>query len=343
MTTKVGNLLQGLWYVALPSRQVRPGQMVRQTFFAEELVFGRTKQGVLFCYIDRCPHRGAPLSAGQFCADGSIQCPYHGWRFSNDNGRCIEVPALPDRLDDISGIYLKKKFVHEENSLIWLYHGAGEPDVKPPDIGVDAQAIPKTTTILDVACDFDEAVIGLVDPAHTPTVHRQWWWRQGAARKVKTKQFEPTDLGFRMPAHRPSSNSRIYKMLGGTPTTEIEFRLPGIRLEWIRQGASTILGLTAMTPIEKNNVRINHFIFWDRKMLNLVTPFVQRMANNFIGQDGAILIEQNKNLSRAPHRSLYLGHPDMPAQWYFKLKKAWAGEEESFVNPLSAATLQWKT
>ena len=40
---------------------------------------------------DRCPHRGAPLSRGRV-RDGTIECPYHGWRFAVD-GHCVEVPG----------------------------------------------------------------------------------------------------------------------------------------------------------------------------------------------------------------------------------------------------------
>ena len=41
---------------------------------------------------DRCPHRGAPLSAGMV-EDGCLVCPYHGWRFGAD-GKVVEIPAL---------------------------------------------------------------------------------------------------------------------------------------------------------------------------------------------------------------------------------------------------------
>lgn len=41
---------------------------------------------------DRCPHRGAPLSAGTI-KDSCLVCPYHGWRFGSD-GKVAEIPAL---------------------------------------------------------------------------------------------------------------------------------------------------------------------------------------------------------------------------------------------------------
>lgn len=337
--------LSGIWYFGLLSREVKAGALTRQIFFGEPLVFGRMKDGTIFCHVDICPHRGAPLSAGKLCEDGTVECPYHAWRFSAVDGTCVDVPALPDAtIQNIGGIGLRRYHIHEASGIVWIYFGDGVPKISPPALGIDPAMQPKTKTCLERACNFDEAVIGLVDPAHTPTVHQQWWWRKGAARKLKTKTFEPTEYGFRMPPHAPSSNSRIYKMLGGAPTTEIEFRLPGIRFEWIRNEKRKILGLTSITPTEENCVRINHLIFWDSVLFDLIKPIAQRMADDFFGQDGAILAEQHKNLSRAHHRPLYLGDPDVPAQWYAKLKRAWIeAEQGEFKNPLEVATLRWRT
>lgn len=43
---------------------------------------------------DRCPHRGAPLSAGKLIGD-TLQCAYHGWRF-NTLGACVAIPGLTE-------------------------------------------------------------------------------------------------------------------------------------------------------------------------------------------------------------------------------------------------------
>ena len=43
-------------------------------------------------YVDRCPHRNAPLSIGVW-DDSAIQCAYHGWRFALD-GNCNFIPAI---------------------------------------------------------------------------------------------------------------------------------------------------------------------------------------------------------------------------------------------------------
>src|SRR3546814_14106833 len=81
--------------------------------------------------------------------------------------------------------------------------------------------------------------------------------------------------------HQPSSNSAAYKLLGGTPTTEIRFRLPGIRIEDIEIGRHRVCGLTAVTPVDATTTEIQHLIFWTILWLSrrkpLLAPFARRI------------------------------------------------------------------
>ncbi|MEK6397106.1 MAG: Rieske 2Fe-2S domain-containing protein [Terriglobus sp.] len=50
--------------------------------------------GTLVAFNNRCPHQGAPLSAGEL--DGCmVVCPYHAWRFDVTTGKA-ENSADPD-------------------------------------------------------------------------------------------------------------------------------------------------------------------------------------------------------------------------------------------------------
>ncbi|MGF1543336.1 MAG: Rieske 2Fe-2S domain-containing protein [Parvularculaceae bacterium] len=343
--------LRGLWYLAALSTELRRGRLARRVLFGEPVVLGRTDAGEPFALRDVCPHRAAPLSAGRIVDGPAVECPYHGWRFRVADGACASVPALcGDGAPDPSSVRVARYSLHEADGLVWLYYDAegrdsgGAPPAAPSvNLGDDAR--PRLSTVVEAEGPFDEAALGLVDPAHTPVVHKQWWWRDGAPRREKQKTFEPTALGFRMPAHAPSSNSRIYKMLGGAPTTEIEFRLPAFRLERIENARGTIVSLTNMTPGEVGRTRIVHVVYWTSPLLSALSPLLQRMQNGFLGQDAAILTEQNKNLSRSAHRPLYLGDPDEPSKWYFLLKRAWLRRDAAapFVNPLAPARLRWRT
>src|SRR5215469_5506684 len=86
-------MLTSFWYRALPSNRVKSGSLHKAVLLEIPLVLGRDRAGKPFAMRDACPHRGMPLSCGQF--DGhQIECSYHGWRFDATSGQCREIPSL---------------------------------------------------------------------------------------------------------------------------------------------------------------------------------------------------------------------------------------------------------
>jgi phenylpropionate dioxygenase-like ring-hydroxylating dioxygenase large terminal subunit len=83
--------LQNYWHPIATTEEVsdRPRAF---TLLGERLVAFRTAEGVAV-FKDLCIHRGAALSGGTVC-DGTIVCPYHGWRYDR-SGACVHIPSLP--------------------------------------------------------------------------------------------------------------------------------------------------------------------------------------------------------------------------------------------------------
>jgi nitrite reductase (NADH) small subunit len=50
----------------------------------------RTAEDRLFALLDRCPHKGGPLSQGIVFGD-SVACPLHNWTIALDDG-CARAP-----------------------------------------------------------------------------------------------------------------------------------------------------------------------------------------------------------------------------------------------------------
>jgi vanillate O-demethylase monooxygenase subunit len=70
-------------------------------------------------WVDQCPHRRAPLSAGRV-VDDHIQCGYHGWRFDRA-GTCRAIPALgPDAVLPPRARAVPAWGVTERYGLVWL-------------------------------------------------------------------------------------------------------------------------------------------------------------------------------------------------------------------------------
>ena len=120
-------------------------------------------------FVDRCPHRLAPLSAGTRCEDGTLQCGYHGWRFDL-SGACSLIPALgvgavvPPR----ARLGLPAA-VDERGGIVWL---AREPPlaplvtVTPPDGALMGVLEPARAAV-----DPGEMIDNFLDAAHFPFVH----------------------------------------------------------------------------------------------------------------------------------------------------------------------------
>ena len=89
----------------------------QQSQFGIPMVLVRLN-GVPAAFLDRCPHRNVPLSAGTV-VNGSLQCGYHGWRFAGD-GACLEVPGLCGE-PDMRGRRATSFPVVEKDGFVWVY------------------------------------------------------------------------------------------------------------------------------------------------------------------------------------------------------------------------------
>jgi len=338
-----------IWYFAGLATDLRKGQMLRREIAGEPINLGRGEDGQLFALRDICPHRAAPLSAGCL-KDGTVECPYHGWRFGTQDGVCQEIPALTaDQAMAIEKIKVRTYPVREEGQLIWVYIArdrrfTGPPPIDPPAFPMASRKACMDDTLI-LNCHVDHAVIGLMDPAHGPYVHRQWWWRSERSIHEKAKAFEPRERGFAMASHTPSSNSFAYKILGGQPVTEITFRLPGIRTEEIKVGQKTLLSFTAVTPMDETKTHIRQIFFTDMGLVRLFSPALKPFAKAFLRQDGDMVDLQQMGL-KYDSTLMLIEDSDTQAKWYHAIKKEWAKSREearAFKNPVKAKILKWRS
>ncbi|KRA64398.1 2Fe-2S ferredoxin [Caulobacter sp. Root656] len=353
--TRVGEgFVLDAWYVAALSSELKPGRMESREYLGEPVVIGRIRAGAVYALRDVCPHRAAKLSAGKVRAEAdggeSVECPYHGWRFRTD-GACARIPALTaDNPLDVAKVRIRTYPLVEAQGLVWIWMSSdprfdGAPPGPPPVIPGVVGGKPKLVDHLDYEIHIDHAVLGLIDPAHGPFVHQQWWWRTRASQHEKRKAFAPCEAGFTMTRHAPSSNSRAYAILGGQPLTEITFRLPGLRWEHVRVGERQVLALSAMTPINAGRTRMNQIIWSDHPAFTALHPVIRLAARAFLRQDGRIVAAQARGLRDNP-ALMWMGDADQQGLWYHQLKREWNAsrrEGRTFRNPVEETTLRWRT
>lgn len=175
MTTVITNTSAGLrraWHPVLPVDQLGDSP-VRVELLGEGWVLARI-DGEVRAFADRCPHRSARLSDGQLLdatptTGGTLQCPYHGWRFDG-GGHCRLVPALgPDA--KVPPATLTAAFLVERYGLFWLAPDEPACDVLPiaefDDLALDTIWIPS----VDVAAGAAQVIDNFLDFAHFPFVH----------------------------------------------------------------------------------------------------------------------------------------------------------------------------
>ena len=110
------------WYAILPSKTVKPSQIVGVKRFNMELALFRNDKGEIGCVEDQCTHRGAALSKGKIKGD-CVQCPFHGLEF-NRNGHCTFIPANGrSNSADMSRYNVKHYPVREKYGIIYLWYG----------------------------------------------------------------------------------------------------------------------------------------------------------------------------------------------------------------------------
>ncbi len=345
-------LIYNLWYVAAWGGSLAHTKTVSLTLLGQQILLGRDANGGVFALRDFCPHRGIPLRYGTF--DGTtLECCYHGWCF-NTQGQCTAIPALPeDDKTDISRIKAQSYPCREVDGLVWVYVSA--PGTRAPQ---ELPEIPTQPTALLTGyrhvesvvfpCDIDHAVLGLMDPSHGPYVHASWWWRTQRSMHIKEKKFAPHGLGFKMVSHKPSSNSRAYKILFGGEAieTEIAFQLPGLRTEHIRVGKHHIALLTALTPIDESRTQLHQFIYTSIPLINILLPLLKIFGRAFIKQDLEIVKKQQEGLQGQHPGLMLIGDADQQARWYHKLKRDYLASQQAgiaFENPVPEKTLRWRS
>ena len=83
---------------------------------AGEKLFAVRKDGQLYAYRNRCPHRGIPLEwlPDQFLDHSAsmIQCATHGALFLIESGECVAGPC--------AGQSLQELVIREDEQAIWV-------------------------------------------------------------------------------------------------------------------------------------------------------------------------------------------------------------------------------
>ncbi|NQE92448.1 Rieske 2Fe-2S domain-containing protein [Nocardia terpenica] len=156
------------WFAVAFSSELAAQAVLPVEAFGRHLVAWRDEQGRAHVLDAHCPHLGAHLGVGGVVVEGSIRCPFHGWRF-DAAGRCVEVPY--GRFTVRAGVRVWP--VREQNGVVLVWSGDPdrEPDWEMPILDHDGWA-PDLTAEWIIRGYAQDICENGVDGAHFRWVHR---------------------------------------------------------------------------------------------------------------------------------------------------------------------------
>lgn len=157
------------WFVVAFSEELPAKGVMSLRYFGTELVLFRTEDGVARVLDAYCPHLGAHLGCGGVVEGDRLRCPFHGWRFNGESGKCVEVP-FASKIPPRAGV--RSWPVREQDGAILVWHHAdGQPPTwEVPSIHNDDWSDAHYFKWQLRTC-CQEILENTVDTAHLPTVH----------------------------------------------------------------------------------------------------------------------------------------------------------------------------
>jgi nitrite reductase/ring-hydroxylating ferredoxin subunit len=170
-TAQKPELLMG-WFSLARSQELQVGEVKNIHACERDLVLYRTRSGQVAVHDAYCPHLGANLGVKGTVVGETIRCPFHGWRFSADDGECIEIPycdKIPDRAK------LRTWPSQEINGEIYFwYHPRGEaPLWQIPvidELADDNWSAPRQAEF-EIGIHLQDIAENTCDPVHFQFVH----------------------------------------------------------------------------------------------------------------------------------------------------------------------------
>lgn len=87
------------WFALMASRDVPRGQARAVNVLGEHFAVFRGEDGKAYILDAYCPHMGANIGVGGRVIGNCLQCPFHGWTFRGEDGKCTDIPyakKVPD-------------------------------------------------------------------------------------------------------------------------------------------------------------------------------------------------------------------------------------------------------
>ncbi len=292
-----------VWYVAGFSKDLTK-EPIQVRMLGADFVLFREMDGTARCISNVCPHRGANLAEGCLHKDGTLACPFHGYRF-NGQGECTLVPSRRDHEVQVvaPGMRIDAYATVEKYGAIWVCLGddpdAASPIFDMPEWGDDQWRFTTNEEVWEA--DYHTCKFTNLDYVHLPVVHGILF--QGNENPIQAPEHHvtSTEHGFQSVMQvNPAPSGGVWSELRdkGTKVESImKFFVPGLTL----RGQVEIGGIGSgefnifyefTTPIDEHRTMMRHMFLRNYRMeADFDTEHTRRNLQN-VHQDKALAESQ---------------------------------------------------
>lgn len=193
-----------VWYPVHYIEDLDKSQLTRFTLLEQDIVLWWDKKEQMWrAFVDRCPHRLAPLSEGRINADGLLECPYHGWAFLG-TGKCDRIPQQEEggKAEVSQRACVTSLPTTVRQGLLFVYAGSSENAVKTKVPVVDILDEEKDgwiclNTFRDLPYDALTLMENVLDSSHIPYTHHGTVGNRANVSTVDLEIVESGKWGFK--------------------------------------------------------------------------------------------------------------------------------------------------
>ena len=260
--------LRRAWHPLCRSSEVTATPQSFQ-LLGERYVAYRSLDTAVRVFLDRCPHRFAPLSLGS-CEGNALRCGYHGWLFDGA-GRCVEIPALGAEATVPARAQLSGPAeVFESHGMVFV---APLPPLTPkPCVAADGDTsfLKGDLPIIETRGNAGLLADNFLDMAHFPFVHANTF---GADQAREVTHFSVGRDGYAFSAtyeHEFLNREDPGVAAGIRPLVQrrrLTYRYSApfhleLAIEFLDAGGSNVIGFF-LTPLDDERVRIYSSLWRD--------------------------------------------------------------------------------
>ena len=271
---------------------------------------------------NQCPHKLVPLSEGRINENGNIECPYHGWSFNGQTGKCNCIPhTFNKKITNNKYSQGKAYYTTLKQDLIWIWPEIIENNKIYPDENLipiyktlENKNIIYEDTFIDLPYDYTIFFENVLDISHIPFTHHGSQGNRKWGKSINYKIINKvTDKGFSLKFN--TSKSKAETFFKAPCSQYSKFNSKYLKTHIVSYATPTIEGkCRAFARLPVLDIKLPYiFVIIIKFFYNIKPTFLKHMfINKVIEEDNIFLHIQEKELNNKLNKYFLPTITDMP-------------------------------